>query len=272
MIFSIDLTAGQFLRVTEFGTLDVLIHILGTTCGATACNASVDGGETGPGALYQAPTTGTYYVAVESFSGTPSAASTYDVRFEVITPVCGNGTIELGEQCDDGQATPMGGDGCSATCQVETGFVCTGTPSVCASVLPGCAGTVIIANASGLPTAIPDNQPAGGAVFPINVSQMGTITNMAMGFSATHTWTGDVRVYVTGPDAVERNVCLNRGGSGDNFSGTIFRDVELLSPLRRRRSLACTPPSRPSRISVRKWSTATGRCASPTAPPATPAT
>ena len=27
----------------------------------------------------------------------------------------------------------MSGDGCSATCQVEFGFVCTGRPSVCSS-------------------------------------------------------------------------------------------------------------------------------------------
>lgn len=31
--------------------------------------------------------------------------------------VCGNGTVEAGEQCDDGNTTPS--DGCSATCQIE---------------------------------------------------------------------------------------------------------------------------------------------------------
>ena len=34
------------------------------------------------------------------------------------TAVCGNGTIEAGEQCDDGNV--VSGDGCSATCQTET--------------------------------------------------------------------------------------------------------------------------------------------------------
>ena len=33
------------------------------------------------------------------------------------SPVCGNGTVEAGEQCDDGNTT--GGDGCSATCASE---------------------------------------------------------------------------------------------------------------------------------------------------------
>jgi cysteine-rich repeat protein len=44
---------------------------------------------------------------------------------------CGDGhvDIDLGEGCDDGNRTPE--DGCSDTCQEETGWTCTGTPSVC---------------------------------------------------------------------------------------------------------------------------------------------
>lgn len=44
--------------------------------------------------------------------------------------ICGNGIIEFGEQCDDGNT--VGGDGCSPNCTVEGGFSCTGQPSVCA--------------------------------------------------------------------------------------------------------------------------------------------
>jgi cysteine-rich repeat protein len=36
--------------------------------------------------------------------------------------VCGNGSVEAGEQCDDGNTTA--GDGCSAKCQDETGGEC----------------------------------------------------------------------------------------------------------------------------------------------------
>jgi fibro-slime domain-containing protein len=36
--------------------------------------------------------------------------------------VCGNGNIETGEQCDDGNT--VAGDGCSPTCTVEAGFTC----------------------------------------------------------------------------------------------------------------------------------------------------
>lgn len=44
-----------------------------------------------------------------------------------ITP-CGDGAVEVPEQCDDGNTAP--GDGCSA-CKVDFDFVCFGAPSQC---------------------------------------------------------------------------------------------------------------------------------------------
>ncbi|MBI1818052.1 MAG: DUF4215 domain-containing protein [Deltaproteobacteria bacterium] len=46
--------------------------------------------------------------------------------------VCGNGVVEFGEQCDDGNT--LNGDGCSATCSTETGYSCAGSPSVCNAI------------------------------------------------------------------------------------------------------------------------------------------
>lgn len=60
-------------------------------------------------------------------------------------PVCGNGTIEPPEECDDGNF--ISGDGCSGLpllvpllvgCTIEPGFICTGVPSSC--VPPGGGG------------------------------------------------------------------------------------------------------------------------------------
>lgn len=42
---------------------------------------------------------------------------------------CGDGLITSIEACDDGDA--QGSDGCSAICEVEPGWMCSGTPSVC---------------------------------------------------------------------------------------------------------------------------------------------
>ncbi len=76
------------------------------------------------------------------------------------TPICGNGSIESGEECDDGSIclgpgnpdysdpipgsatyaacleaggspTLQNGDGCSDSCTVESGWTCSGSPSVC---------------------------------------------------------------------------------------------------------------------------------------------
>jgi cysteine-rich repeat protein len=48
----------------------------------------------------------------------------------VCSTTCGDGIPAGDEGCDD--APPAeGGDGCSATCEVEVGYECTGTPSVC---------------------------------------------------------------------------------------------------------------------------------------------
>lgn len=45
--------------------------------------------------------------------------------------VCGNGAIEPGEICDDGDVAS--GDGCSASCAIETCFRCSGAPSACSA-------------------------------------------------------------------------------------------------------------------------------------------
>lgn len=43
--------------------------------------------------------------------------------------VCADGVVQTGELCDDGDSD--GGDGCSASCAVEGGWTCSGSPSVC---------------------------------------------------------------------------------------------------------------------------------------------
>ncbi|MBI1813247.1 DUF4215 domain-containing protein [Candidatus Peregrinibacteria bacterium] len=59
-------------------------------------------------------------------SGSPSVCVPGEAQHQ---SSCGNGIIERGEQCDDGNTTNA--DGCSDACALETGFVCAGQPSVC---------------------------------------------------------------------------------------------------------------------------------------------
>jgi cysteine-rich repeat protein len=51
---------------------------------------------------------------------------------------CGNNDVEGTEACDDGNLAAL--DGCSATCTVETGYSCTGDPSVCTPIPEVCNG------------------------------------------------------------------------------------------------------------------------------------
>ncbi|MEK6677073.1 MAG: FG-GAP-like repeat-containing protein [Planctomycetota bacterium] len=55
----------------------------------------------------------------------------------LVLAACGNGWVEDPEACDDGNVAD--GDGCSASCAFEPGFVCTGEPSECrcGGVSPG---------------------------------------------------------------------------------------------------------------------------------------
>jgi cysteine-rich repeat protein len=44
-----------------------------------------------------------------------------------VAPFCGDGVLLVGEQCDDGNSES--GDGCSSSCQIESGYVCTSPTS-----------------------------------------------------------------------------------------------------------------------------------------------
>lgn len=74
-----------------------------------------------------------------------------DLSFNVATipnePICGNGVKEKGEACDDGNN--MNGDGCSATCQIESCVnnreVCDGKDNNCDGMIDNVFETVKIA-------------------------------------------------------------------------------------------------------------------------------
>ncbi len=79
-----------------------------------------------------------YLGACSQHSGNPCASdsnpgccneSAGACRQSCDSKVCGDGIIQFGEQCDDGNTT--GADGCSSNCTVETGFSCIGQPSLC---------------------------------------------------------------------------------------------------------------------------------------------
>jgi len=61
-------------------------------------------------------------------------------------PVCGDGTLESPEECDDGDTD--NGDGCDSVCAVETGWTCdAGSPTACTEDTVNAESEDIIANA-----------------------------------------------------------------------------------------------------------------------------
>ena len=78
---------------------------------------------------------GTYYVDVDGYDDT--SAGMYSLTIAGGTATCGNGILEPGEGCDDNNTAAT--DGCGATCAVEAGYTCTGSPSVCTAAPGSCA-------------------------------------------------------------------------------------------------------------------------------------
>ena len=50
-------------------------------------------------------------------------------RTSCVSAHCGDGVVDSSESCDDGDASAM--DGCSSSCLVEGGWTCEGQPSIC---------------------------------------------------------------------------------------------------------------------------------------------
>ena len=86
-------------------------------CGTNATNLPT--GCTGPNGLFNGDGSGCSKTCTREpiCRGTNGSGATH-----ACTPTCGNGNIEPGEQCDDGNT--VSGDGCSSSCQIEDGFTC----------------------------------------------------------------------------------------------------------------------------------------------------
>jgi len=152
---------------------------------------------------------GTYYVRVEE-NGNDATSPAYVLLVDVNPPGCGDGVVQTGEQCDDGNTTD--GDGCSSTCTLLT----------CA---PG--ETLVTLDSTDVPKTILDNAPTTPALSTINVAQTGTVTQIAVRVNVAHSWMGDVQVYLDPPGATPADISLvdNIGGSNDNMTDTLFSSI-----------------------------------------------
>jgi cysteine-rich repeat protein len=128
-----------------------------------------------------------------------------------ITDGCGDGNLDAGEQCDDDNQ--VSNDGCSATCQIEA------CPTGSTAFVYSNAGTF----------AIPDNNTTGVS-SPVTVTATGTITRVSVTISnITHTFDGDLDIYLVGPTALKRELSTDNGSLNDNYINTSFDDSATTS-------------------------------------------
>ncbi|MEO5729012.1 MAG: DVUA0089 family protein, partial [Byssovorax sp.] len=145
-------------------TVDTQIQVFKSDCVTTQTTVQDQGGIGNCSKLDPAITAsvrhlapGTYYVKVYPYSSTATFA--YSLQTTVtaacgngvkegseqcdggaacqadcmLIPVCGDGVKSAGEACEDGNTAD--GDGCTSTCQVQTGYTCNAaTPSVCTAI------------------------------------------------------------------------------------------------------------------------------------------
>jgi cysteine-rich repeat protein len=159
------------------------------------------------------------------------------------SPLCGNGAIDGAEACDDHNTASN--DGCSATCHVETGYTCTGTPSVC--TMGGAAtctapntltltamGTDLVGNGTGDTTTAMNNVPAGtcdtimSGAGPDNIWKFTTTDtrDVIILLNDTTVFDGNIRLMTTACDLTTEVIDINGtdGCSDSGFAG----DVEAL--------------------------------------------
>ena len=108
----------------------------------------------------------TYYVAIAAVEDSAGNASTQTTATFTTSAECGNGGENTGEQCDDGNT--VSGDGCSNSCEIEDGWLCTDFGSACTN------GSDSGGSGNGGGSADP---PAGN---DIEVTWLDSITNYLM--------------------------------------------------------------------------------------------
>ena len=246
--FTFQLTDARDVRVESFDasgtacpTLDTVVTLYDST-GATILNDDNDGlgncSLIDPNVDLAARNlpAGRYYVRVRLSSVDATGSYTFRVN-ATPAPVCGDGFVSRGETCDD--ANTASSDGCSASCALEPGFVCSGTPTVCRRIQcgdgfvdgteqcddgntadgDGCTAMCRIefevnVDGAGLPLAIPDDD-AAGLTSSVAVTGACTVAAVSVTMSVAHTWAGDLRMELVSPAGTRVVLSNLQGGSSD---------------------------------------------------------
>jgi cysteine-rich repeat protein len=151
-------------------------------------------------------TAGTYYLELTRTSSTSYFSATYKVSALSEVPVCGNGTIESGETCDDGNTAD--GDGCTSACEL-------GTPTVS-----------VTNNTSG---AIDATTPTLTRVATVS-GCTAPVWAVSIDVDITHTWRGDLNLDLTSPGSTVVRLHDGSGSSSDDIIGNYPTTLAVEGP------------------------------------------
>ena len=135
-------------------------------------------------------------------------------------------------------ASQTSGSLCSAVANVTVTVNPTPSPviisnadaTICADAIQtltvsGGIGTPLTVDSGVIAVAIPDNNLATGLTNSLVVAGIpgaAQITGVSVGLSTTHTFNGDLRINLEGPNGQIINLVNQAGGGGDNFSNLII--------------------------------------------------
>jgi cysteine-rich repeat protein len=150
--FTLAVASDVVVMTDETTTFDSVLRVMTSPCDITteiSEYGTEDGCSDNEGAAeflgYVRLQPGTYYVVVDGYS--TADAGQYSFSYFAWPTTCGDGVVDELEFCDDGNSAAA--DGCSAKCEVETGYICDdGEPSVCTggstSAMPPAPGDLVL--------------------------------------------------------------------------------------------------------------------------------
>jgi MYXO-CTERM domain-containing protein len=178
-VYEMTLAGARYLQIDlEGSSYDTLLGVVsGCPDGLGFCRSNDDWAGLVSGLECELYPAGSYSIVVSGYAG---ATGSYAVNVTECEPVCGNGTVELGEACDDGNGADtdaclstcadatcgdgflwagveecddgnaLDGDGCSAACAIEIVPVeaCPGAALAVAALAVGSGATATVAGST----------------------------------------------------------------------------------------------------------------------------
>jgi cysteine-rich repeat protein len=132
-VYSVVVPAGATLRARALGPTADFAVMLATDCGDVVNTCASGRDVTHVRWTNHGEQPFTMFVIVDSKPA--DAQGAFTLYLSVDEPACGDHLLDWEEQCDDGD--DVGEDGCSGSCQIESGYVCPQANQPCRQIVCG---------------------------------------------------------------------------------------------------------------------------------------